>query len=131
MRIRSLFVVSILALVAAACAPRHPYGPHHGGPGWEGHHGYMSPGCGPGSCTYKSGCFSEGAAHSNDGVCQACNGGRWVPAEGCSEHHCGGCCGHGGCMEGHGGCMDKKGKGDMPCMQKRHGGPPHDHDRRS
>ncbi len=128
MRIRSLIVVSILALAAAACAPRHGYGPHHGGPDWEGHHGYMSRGgCGTGACMYKNGCFSEGAAHSNDGVCQACNGGRWVPAEGCSEHHH---CGDGGC--GHGCCMGKKGKGDMPCMQKhdgrRHGG---DHERRS
>ena len=125
MRIRSLIVVSILALAAAACAPRHAYGPPHGGPGWEGHHGYMSHGCGPGSCTYKNKCFSEGATHSNDGVCQMCNGNRWVPAAGCMPHHDGdGCCGHGCCM-GHG-------KGDMPCMHKHDGRRPHhDHDGKS
>lgn len=109
MRIRSLLAVAAIALLAAACGPPQHHGPYHGGPG---HHEW-SQGCGPGSCTYRGRCFSEGAARSSDGVCQACNGGRWVAAEGCRDH---GCCEH-GC--GHHGCGMGKGKGGgKPCMEK-------------
>jgi hypothetical protein len=65
-----------LAFFALACAPCHR--PHAG----------MAMGCGPGACGYKSECFSEGAARSNDGVCQTCSAGKWVPAAGCREHAC-------------------------------------------
>jgi hypothetical protein len=70
-----------LAFIAFACAPchRHP-GPGHG-------HG-MAMGCGPDACRYRSECYSEGAVRSNDGVCQTCSGGKWVPATGCREHAC-------------------------------------------
>jgi hypothetical protein len=117
MRIRSLVAVSLFAVLAAACAPHYHHGPRYGGEPERGeHHGWMSHGCGSGSCTYRSHCFSEGAVRSNDGVCQACSAGRWAPADGCSDHHCMGCMGKDGCM----------GKGDMPCMH-RHGkrGPDH------
>ena len=75
----------LLALVAIACAPHHCPKPPHG-PG-------MMAACGPDACWYKSRCFSEGAMHSNDGVCQSCSGGKWVAAGGCREdacHECGG-----------------------------------------
>lgn len=116
MRLRSLVAVAALALLAAACGPPRHHGPGHGGPGCDGsHHEWMSQGCGTGSCTYRGHCFSEGAARSNDGVCQACNGGRWTAAEGCRDH---GCCDRGGCC-GQGGCKGKgKGKDKMPCMEK-------------
>ena len=84
-----------LALLAVACAPCHR---HHGG--------MMMGGCGPGSCGYKSECFSDGAARSNDGVCQACSGGKWVPATGCREHE-------------HHECGMKGGK-SAPCDREHH-----------
>ena len=68
-----------LLLLAFACAPCH----RHPGPG----HGYAMP-CGRDLCAYKSKCFSDGAVRSNDGVCQTCNAGKWVPASGCREHAC-------------------------------------------
>jgi hypothetical protein len=108
MRLRSLVAVAALALLASACGPHRPYGHHRGEPGRGGHHGPMAHGCGPGSCVYKSHCFSEGAARSNDGICQACNAGRWVAADGCSEHACG--------MGKH--CDMGKGREKMPCMHK-------------
>jgi len=86
MRIRDLRVLfPALALLAISCAPYH----HHPGPP----HGPMGMGCGPEACRYMSACFSEGAIHSNAGVCQACSGGKWVAATGCHEcacHECGG-----------------------------------------
>jgi len=69
-----------LALLALACAPSHRFAGHHG-PG-------MGMACGRTACAYKSKCFSEGAVRSNDGVCQACNEGRWVAAAGCREPMC-------------------------------------------
>jgi hypothetical protein len=71
-----------LALVATSCAAHHR------------HHGYMGGGrgCGPEACRYQSKCFSEGAARSNDGVCQACSAGKWVATTGCSDHDCDDCC---------------------------------------
>lgn len=111
MRIRSLVAVAALALLAAACGPPRHHGPCPGGE--PGHHGWMSQGCGPGSCTYRGHCFSEGAARANDGVCQACNARRWVAADGCRDHSC---CDHRGCC-GHGGCKGQ-GKDKMPCMEK-------------
>jgi hypothetical protein len=72
-----------LAFLALACAPCHRrFGPY--GPG-------MAMACGHEACGYQSKCFSEGAIHSNDGVCQACTGGKWVPATGCQECACHGC----------------------------------------
>jgi len=75
-----------LALIALSCAPwhRHPGAPHGAG---------MAMACGPDACGYKSKWFSDGAIRSNDGVCQACSGGKWVAATGCHEcacHECGG-----------------------------------------
>jgi hypothetical protein len=84
-----IWLLPVLALVAFACAPCH-HRPHAG----------MMP-CGAGSCDYRSECFSDGAIRSNDGVCQACSGGKWVPATGCQAHSCHECC-------------DKKGK-SAPC----------------
>jgi hypothetical protein len=46
----------------------------------------MMHGCGPDACVYRSRCFSSGAVRSDDGVCQACDGGKWVSATGCSEY---------------------------------------------
>jgi hypothetical protein len=77
----------MLALLAVACMPGHRMG-HHG-PG-------MGMPCGRTACTYKSKCFSEGAIRSSDGVCQACNEGKWVSASGCREPVCHE---HGGKME--------------------------------
>jgi hypothetical protein len=89
-----------------SCAPkRHcPHekgaGPCPGKPGMamqhHGHHGHF--GCGAESCQYKSKCYSNGAIHSNSGVCQECNAGRWVAASGCREDRAGthGKKGHGG-----------------------------------
>ena len=113
---KTLIVVPVLALLAMGCAPRRPCpfaGPH-------GKYGMMAHGCGPESCVYESHCFSSGALHSNDGVCQACNGGRWVEASGCTghHHHQAECCGHPGCP-GPGACPHmtgaKGGGGKMPC----------------
>lgn len=70
----------VLAFVAGACAMHRP------------HHGHMGMGCGADACGYQSKCFSEGAARSNDGVCQSCNGGKWVATTGCRDHDC-----HEGC----------------------------------
>ena len=86
----------VLALFAFACAPwhRHAHGAH------------MAMACGRDACAYKSECFSDGAIRSNDGVCQACSGGKWAPATGCREHawhECGG----------------KKGK-SAPCDRESH-----------
>ena len=77
-------LIPALALVAVACAPchRHP-GPPYG-------HG-MGMACGHDTCTYKSMCFSDGAVRANDGVCQACAGGKWVAATGCRESPCHSC----------------------------------------
>ena len=73
--------VAALAFLAAACGPhlcrRPPHGPA------------MMMGCGPDACGYQSTCFSDGAVRSNDGVCQACSGGKWVAATGCHECGCG------------------------------------------
>jgi hypothetical protein len=74
----------------------------------------MMHGCGPESCVYKSHCFSSGAVRSNDGVCQACSGGKWVATTGCSEH---GMCGD--CHD----CGKHKGGKPGPC----HGGDGHRH----
>ncbi|MEO6029649.1 MAG: hypothetical protein ABIR79_22510 [Candidatus Binatia bacterium] len=114
-----LIVIPTVVLMAASCGPHRPMG-HHG-EGWQGHgHGMTSGGCGPESCTYRSRCFSNGAVNSNGGVCQACSGGKWVEASGCSEP-CGGehCqkCDHGG----------KKGKKSEPCHHG--GGHSHPHQR--
>jgi hypothetical protein len=72
-----------LAMFALACAPYHrpPGSPPHG-PG-------MAMACGHTGCMYKSQCFSDGAIRSNDGVCQACSGGKWTAATGCRESTCG------------------------------------------
>lgn len=119
---KMLIVVPVLALLAMGCAPRRPCpygGPHGGKPGM----GMMMHGCGPESCAYKSRCFSSGAVQSNDGVCQACSGGKWVEASGCADHH--GCghpgCGHHGCYGGGGRKGMKSAPCDHPCM---HGGGP-------
>ncbi len=87
-----------LDVLAIACGPHHyPGGPHG--------HGMMH-GCGPDACGYRSECFSDGAVRSNDGVCQACSGGKWVTATGCHEcacHECG------------------EGKMGKPCEHEGHG----------
>ncbi len=86
MRLRhSLLVIPVLALLALGCGPRHCMS-HHGEPCQGGKPGMamMMHDCGPESCTYSSSCFSGGAVRANDGVCQACSGGKWVSAEGCS-----------------------------------------------
>jgi hypothetical protein len=112
-----LVVIPALALLTMAC------GPHHGrcgGPGTPpcrgGDHAMMMHhGGGPGACAYKSRWYSQGAIQSNDGACQACSSGNWVPATGCTETGCG------GCHE----CGGKMGKKPGPC----HGGPDHRHTR--
>jgi hypothetical protein len=74
-----------LTVLAFACAPCHRP-PRAWRPG-------MGMACGQDACTYRSKCFSEGAVRSNDGVCQACAGGKWTAASGCREsacHECGG-----------------------------------------
>ena len=122
-----LIVVPILALLAMGCAPRRPcpYGGPHGG---KAGMGMMMHGCGPDSCFYRSRCFSSGAVQSNDGVCQACSGGKWVEASGCSDHHHG-CCGHPGCPGPKDCPMMKGGKaapcGDHPCGAGGCGHGPH------
>ena len=114
MRALKYFVlIPALAFLTIACGPHHGRcGGPDGAPCRGGDHGMMMHhhDGGPGSCSYKSRSFSEGAVQSNGGVCQACSGGKWVAAEGCHDH---GCCEH-GC-----GMMGKKGKKSMPCM---HGG---------
>ena len=119
-----LVVLPVLALLAMGCGPRRPCpygGPHGGKPGM----GMMMHGCSADGCVYKSRCFSSGAVHSNDGVCQACNGGKWVEASGCTDHHHDhGHCGHKGCPGGKDCPMMKGGKG-APCGHHcKHGGPP-------
>lgn len=80
----------------------------------------MHHGAGQGACSYKSNFFSEGAVSFNDGVCQACSGGKWVPAEGCEPGAKG--CDHKGCD--HSDCKGRKGKKSEPC---HHGGGDHAH----
>jgi hypothetical protein len=119
---KTAMMVSLLVLLGACAPHRHDQwhrgdqyrggGMHHGG-----HAGMMMGGCGPGSCTYRSRCFSNGAINSNGGVCQSCTDGRWVAASGCTEHECHHCdrCGMG------------KGKKSGPCHghgEKRGGRPP-------
>jgi len=100
MRMSTLrMLIPVLALVAVACAPHHHHPWVHDGMG-------MPHGCGPEACSYRSKCFSSGAIRSNDGVCQACTGGKWVAATGCSE--CG--CHHHDCGGG----------GKMPCDHDHH-----------
>lgn len=119
--LKLMIVIPALVLMAASCGPRRPCMSHHGEPCHGGGKGMaMSGGCGPESCTYRSRCFSSGAVNTNGGVCQACSGGKWVEASGCSEP-CGGdhCqkCDHGG----------KKGKKSEPCHHG--GGHAHPHQR--
>jgi len=73
--------IAALALAATACGPHQCPRPPHGP-------GMMMGGCGPDACGYESTCFSEGAVHSNAGVCQACTDGKWVAATGCHECGC-------------------------------------------
>ena len=86
----------VLAFVTFGCGPWH----HRRACGMG-----MGMGCPAGACRYKSECFSDGAMRSNDGVCQACSGGKWVPGTGCREH---------GCHE----CGGKMGK--SPCDHEEH-----------
>jgi len=113
---KSMLLIPVLALTVMACGPRRPCMGHgepcKGGPGM--HAMAMPHGCGPESCFYQSHCFSSGAVRSNDGVCQACSGGKWVATTGCSEH--------GMCGDGHG-CDKRKGGKPKPC----HGGDGHRH----
>jgi hypothetical protein len=89
---KTALVISLLVLLGA-CAPQRYDGWHRGDQYRGGHHGgAMMGGCGPGSCTYRSRCFSNGAIHPNGGACQACTDGRWVAATGCRDdgrHPCG------------------------------------------
>lgn len=120
MRALQYFVlIPALALLTMACGPHHRRcGGPEGAPCQGGDHAMMMHhGGGHGSCAYESRWFSEGAVQSNDGVCQACNAGKWVAASGCSEHDCG------GCHE----CGAKKGKKSGPCPHHG-GGPDHRHD---
>jgi len=124
--LKSLVMIPALALLAMSCAPRHPCMSPHGAPCKGGVAAMaMAHGCGPESCTYKNGCFSNGAVRSNDGVCQACSGGKWVDATGCSTcgQHCGNCPA----------MMGKMGKKSGPCPHDapcRHGDcPMHPHPR--
>ena len=118
--LRFLVAIPALALLAMSCAPRHPCMSPHGGPCHGGMAAMaMAHGCGPESCTYKSRCFSSGAVLSSDGVCQACSGGKWVSATGCSE--CGKSCGDCGMM----GKM--KGKPPGPCHHSGGHPDPHEH----
>ena len=119
MKMSNVIVIVALALTAMACAPRRQW--HHGPPcmGDPGMHGMaMAHGCGPESCVYRSNCFSSGATRSNDGVCQACSGGKWVNTTGCSEHGMCGDCHHCGKMKGckAGPCHG----GDAPCVHHKH-----------
>lgn len=110
---KTLMVIPVLALLTVSCAHRRGGASHHGEPCKAGKHAMaMAHACGPESCTYKSRCFSPGAVSSNDGVCQACSGGKWVDATGCSE--CGKHCDDDGCK--------MKGKKSGPC---HHGGSGH------
>jgi hypothetical protein len=124
--VHSLILIPALALLVSACGPHHrrcggPDGPPcRGGRHAMMHHHHGGHRGGPDACTYKSKGFSEGAVHSNDGVCQACSGGKWVAAEGCHDHDCGKGCDH------HD-CRGWKGKKSGPC---HHGGGhahPHKH----
>jgi hypothetical protein len=104
--VKSLLVIPVLALLVVSCAPRRscPGGP--GEPCGKTHKGMrMAHHCGPDACSYHSKCFSDGAVHSNDGVCQACSTGKWVSASGCHEHS-------------HHDCPGKKGKKSGPCPDK-------------
>jgi len=120
---KTSIVIVALSLLTMACAPRGQW--HHHGPpcmGGPGMHGAMGYGCGPESCAYKSRCFSNGAVLSNDGVCQACNDGKWVSATGCSEHAmCGACA---GCPMMKGGKPGPCPGGPGPC-HPGHGHPCH------
>lgn len=109
-----MIVIPALVLMMASCGPHRPCMSHHGEPCHGGPGMGMAGGCGPDSCTYRSRCFSSGAVNTNGGVCQACSGGKWVEASGCSEG-CGGC----QMCHMHGG---KKGEKPMPCMHGGHGG---------
>ncbi len=118
----SLIAISALALVVTSCGPHHRRcgGPHGGPPCKDGKHAMMHHhGGGHGACSYKSRFFSEGAVRSNDGVCQACSGGKWVAAEGCAA-----CCDH-GC--GHCDGKGPKGKKSGPCHHDRGHAHPHPH----
>jgi hypothetical protein len=117
-------VIPALALLTMACGPHHGRCGGPGGPPCRGgergmmmmHHG----GGGPGACAYKSRWYSQGAIQSNDGACQACSSGNWVPATGCDDH--GGC---GACHD----CGGKKGGKSGPCHH-HDGGSGHRHDRK-
>lgn len=126
--VHSLILIPALALVVSACGPRHGRcGGPEGPPCRGGRHAMMHHhGAGPGGCAYKGDVFSEGAVSSNDGVCQACSGGRWVEAQGCDHHACGEGCDHHGCGKGcdHHDCKGWKGKKSGPCP---HAGHPHPH----
>ena len=110
-------VIPALALLTMSCGPHHrrcggPDGaPCKGGRAMSMHHH----GGGHGACSYKSRWFSEGAVRSNDGVCQACSGSKWVATTGCHDHECGRC----------DDCGSKKGKKSGPCHH--HGGGKHGH----
>jgi hypothetical protein len=120
--LHALIVIPALALVVASCGPHHRrgHGPDGGPPCKGGKHAMMHHhGGGAGACSYKSNWFSEGAVRSNDGVCQACNGGKWVAADGCQEHDCGTGCDH------HD-CKGRKGKKSAPCHHDG-GGKSHPH----
>ncbi len=110
---KTSIVISALALLMLGCAPGHM---HHHGPGMEDHH---LMGCGPNTCLYGSRCYSNGAVRSNNGVCQGCNGGQWIAANGCTGdggcHMCGGD-GKGGC------CGGKMGDKSTPCGGDHKGG---------
>ena len=122
--LKYLIVIPALVLMVASCGPHRQHGWHHGDQ-YHGGGGMMGHGCSQESCMYRSRCFSNGAVSSNDGVCQSCNGGRWVEAHGCRDdgaHHC--CAG----MK----CDGKKCPKGGPCCQ--HGGKPmpcQQHDRKS
>jgi hypothetical protein len=117
-------LIAALSLLVSACT-------HHRGDRRPGNRGpdamTMHDGGGPHGCSYKSRWFSEGAVRSNDGVCQACQAGRWVPTEGCRDYGCPACphCDGKGCSH-----CDWKGtrakKGSAPCPY----GPAHRHQRR-
>jgi hypothetical protein len=120
--VHSLILIPALALLVSACGPHHrrcggPDGPPCRGGKHAMMHHHGGHGGGPGACMYKGKGFSEGAVHSNDGVCQACSGGRWVEAQGCDHHECGKGCDHDD-------CKGRKGKKSGPC---HHGGGGHSH----
>src|SRR5688572_5017831 len=99
--LHSLILIPALALIVTSCGPHHRRcGGPDGPPCKGGKHARMHhhDGHGHGACSYKSHWFSEGAVRSNDGVCQACSGGKWVAADGCRpcDKGCGHCDGKGG-----------------------------------